>query len=140
MTSRPQLPPQPKDSQLKQALGLGIGIWDYMEKNQRELGDTFTLKLPGQGPMVWTAEQDVIRDVLKLREDQYDASLVQLPVDVGEQNTVFLNDKPGFDASAWKAARVSEAPLEPLKPILDMPPVRATETIRPVAVTSPLTG
>ncbi len=98
MTARPQLPPQPKDSQLKQALGLGIGIWDYMEKNQRELGDTFTLKLPGQGPMVWTAEQDVIRDVLKLREDQYDASLVQLPVDVGEQNTVFLNDKEHQDA------------------------------------------
>jgi alpha-L-rhamnosidase len=46
-------------------------------------------------------------------------------------------DKAGFDASAWQAARVSEAPLEPLKPILDMPPVRATETIRPVAVTSP---
>lgn len=98
MTSRPQLPPQPNDSQLKQALGLGIGIWDYMEKNQRELGDTFTLKLPGQGPMVWTADQDVIRDVLKLREDQYDASLVQLPVDVGEQNTVFLNEKEHQDA------------------------------------------
>jgi alpha-L-rhamnosidase len=49
-------------------------------------------------------------------------------------------DKPGFDASAWKAARVSEAPLEPLKPLLDMPPVRATETIRPVAVTTPAKG
>ncbi len=49
-------------------------------------------------------------------------------------------DKPGFDASAWKAVRVTEAPLEPLKPLLDMPPVRATETIRPVAVTTPAKG
>lgn len=49
-------------------------------------------------------------------------------------------DKPGFDASAWEDARVTDAPLEPLKPILDMPPVRATETIRPVAVTSPAKG
>ncbi len=49
-------------------------------------------------------------------------------------------DKAGFDASAWKAVRVSDAPLEPLKPILDMPPVRATETIRPVAVNSPAKG
>lgn len=49
-------------------------------------------------------------------------------------------DKPGFDASAWKPVRLAEAPLEPLKPILDMPPVRATETIRPVAVTSPAKG
>jgi alpha-L-rhamnosidase len=49
-------------------------------------------------------------------------------------------DKPGFDDSGWQAARVSEAALEPLKPILDMPPVRATETIRPVAVTTPAKG
>lgn len=98
MNQKPQLPPQPNDSQFKQALGLGIGIWDYMEKNRREIGKTFTLKLPGQGPMVWTADQDVIRDVLKLREDQYDASLVQLPVDVGENNTVFLNDKEHQDS------------------------------------------
>jgi alpha-L-rhamnosidase len=49
-------------------------------------------------------------------------------------------DQPGFDASAWDDARVSEAPLEPLKPILDMPPVRTTGTMRPVAVTSPAKG
>lgn len=49
-------------------------------------------------------------------------------------------DKPGFDASSWKPARVNEAPLDPLEPILDMPPVRATETIRPVAITSPSAG
>jgi alpha-L-rhamnosidase len=49
-------------------------------------------------------------------------------------------DKPGFDSSAWKAARVTKSPQEPLKPLLDMPPVRATETITPVAVTSPAKG
>ena len=47
MSQQPQLPPIPKDSKIRQALGLGIGIWDYMEKNQRELGDVFTLTLPG---------------------------------------------------------------------------------------------
>ena len=46
-------------------------------------------------------------------------------------------DKPGFDASAWKPARVTDAPLDPLNPILEMPPVRATGTIKPVAITSP---
>lgn len=93
MTQTPQLPPIPNDSKVRQALGLGIGIWDYMEKNQRELGDTFTLTLPGQGPMVWTCDQDMIKDVLKLKEEQVDASLVQLPMDLGEENTVFLNEK-----------------------------------------------
>ena len=98
MSNKPKLPPIPKDNKVKQALGLGIGIWDYMEKNQRTFGDTFTLTLPGQGPMVWTADQAMIKDVLKLREEQYDASLVQLPMDLGENNTVFLNEKEHQDS------------------------------------------
>jgi alpha-L-rhamnosidase len=49
-------------------------------------------------------------------------------------------DEPGFDASSWKPARVTDAPLDPLKPILDMPPVRKTGAIRPVAITSPAPG
>ncbi len=93
-----ELPPTPKDSQFRQALGLGIGIWDYFEKNQRELGDVFTLKLPGQGPMVWTADVEMIKDILKLTEDKYDQSKVQLPVDLGEFNTVFMNEKAHQDS------------------------------------------
>ncbi|PIE40748.1 MAG: hypothetical protein CSA49_06905 [Gammaproteobacteria bacterium] len=98
MTQQAQLPPSPKDNKFKQALGLGIGIWDYMEKNQRELGDVFTLTLPGQGPMVWTADVEMIKDILKLTEDKYDQSLVQLPMDLGEKNTVFLNEKAHQDS------------------------------------------
>lgn len=98
MSSKAQLPPIPNDSKIKQALGLGIGIWDYMEKNQRELGDVFTLTLPGQGPMVWTSDTKMIKDILKLTEDKYDQSLVQLPMDLGEQNTVFLNEKAHQDS------------------------------------------
>jgi len=49
-------------------------------------------------------------------------------------------DTAGFDASSWKAVRVTDAPMEPLMPILDMPPVRATETIPAMAVTSPTQG
>ncbi|MCG8313859.1 MAG: cytochrome P450, partial [Pseudomonadales bacterium] len=98
MTQKAQLPPSPKDSKFRQALGLGIGIWDYMEKNQRELGDVFTLTLPGQGPMVWTADVEMIKDILKLTEDKYDQSLVQLPMDLGEKNTVFLNEKAHQDS------------------------------------------
>jgi len=49
-------------------------------------------------------------------------------------------DKPGFDASTWKPVRATDAQLDPLKPLLGMPPVRATEIITPVAVTSPAKG
>lgn len=48
-------------------------------------------------------------------------------------------DNAGFDASAWKTVRVSDAPLETLKPILDMPPVRETETF-PVLSIKPISG
>ena len=98
MSQQPQLPPVPKDSKFRQALGLGIGIWDYMDKNQRDFGDSFTLTLPGQGPMVWTSNQKMIKDILNLKEEQVDASLVQLPMDLGEQNTVFLNEKAHQDS------------------------------------------
>ncbi len=49
-------------------------------------------------------------------------------------------DKPGFDDSAWRAANVTDHPLDPLKPILDMPPVRAAESFPATAVTEPKPG
>jgi len=68
------------------------------------------------------------------------------------RNSIFLGEErdarlekpdwntPNFDASSWKPVRVTDSPLEPLVPILDMPPVRDRETVIPVAVTSPATG
>jgi alpha-L-rhamnosidase len=49
-------------------------------------------------------------------------------------------DKPGYDDSKWREARATSDSLEPLRPILDMPPVLATEVIPAVAVTSPKEG
>lgn len=49
-------------------------------------------------------------------------------------------DRAGFDASSWKSARVTDAPLEPLKPLLKMPPVRACKPLPAVAVTTPSAG
>jgi alpha-L-rhamnosidase len=46
-------------------------------------------------------------------------------------------DNPRFDAAKWRPARVTDAPLEPLRPLLDMPPVRAVRTFPAVAVTTP---
>ena len=93
MIDKTKLPPIPKESKFKQALGLGIGIWDYFDEKQQELGDTYTLTFPGQGPMVWTADPKMIIDILKLQRHQIDGSLVQLPFDLGESNLVFSNDE-----------------------------------------------
>jgi alpha-L-rhamnosidase len=48
-------------------------------------------------------------------------------------------DQAGFDASDWTEARVTDDPLEPLRP-LAMPPVRAGKPIPAKAVTSPAPG
>lgn len=48
-------------------------------------------------------------------------------------------DKAGFDASAWKPARVTEDTLDALQPI-ETPPVRLLEAIPAVAVTTPAPG
>ena len=48
-------------------------------------------------------------------------------------------DKAGFDASAWKPARVTEDALDVLQPI-ETPPVRSLEAIPAVAVTTPAPG
>ncbi len=57
---------------------------------------------------------------------------------LGEERDARLSldgwDKPGFDTAKWKPVRVSNAPLEPLKPLLDMPPVRETETFLAASV------
>jgi alpha-L-rhamnosidase len=45
--------------------------------------------------------------------------------------------RAGFDATEWQSVRVTDAPLEPLCPLLEMPPVRAGETFPAVAVTTP---
>lgn len=98
MSQKAQLPPIPKENKFKQALGLGIGIWDYFDEKQKELGDTYTLTFPGQGPMVWTCDPKMIIDILKLQRHQIDGSLVQLPFDLGESNLVFSNNEEHHDS------------------------------------------
>lgn len=49
-------------------------------------------------------------------------------------------DRAGFNAPNWRPARVDEAPLDGLHPLLEMPPVRATGMIPAMAVTSPVKG
>ena len=89
----PKLPPAPKEWQIKQAMHIGFDLWDNMAKWQKEFGDAFTTKLPGQGPMVWVCDPKMVKDVFSLKPDQYDPSLVQIPMDIGEDTTLFLNNK-----------------------------------------------
>lgn len=60
---------------------------------------------------------------------------------LGEERDAHLEeagwDAPGFDDSKWRDARVTPHALDPLHPILDMPPVRATEVLPAISIQSP---
>lgn len=99
MTMPTQLPPKAKENKFKQALSIGSRHWEYFNEKQQELGDTFTLTLPGlAGPTVWTGDPDVIKDVLRLKRHQHDATKTQIPFELGESNILFQNDDEHNDA------------------------------------------
>lgn len=98
MATEPQLPPIPKGGKIKHALSLGVNIWNNLDKYQEEYGDSFTLTLPGQGPMVWTGDPEVVKDTFALKPEQYNPYEVQIPIDVGEQCVLFENFKKHQDS------------------------------------------
>jgi len=98
MSEQPQLPPIPKGGKIKHALSLGVDIWNNLDKYQAEYGDSFTLILPNQGPMVWTGDPEVVKDTFALQPDEYDPFEVQIPIDVGEQCVLFENFKKHQDS------------------------------------------
>jgi cytochrome P450 len=98
MSAKPQLPPVPKGGKIKHALSLGIDVWNNLDRYQAECGDSFTLMLPNQGPMVWTGDPDVVKDTFALSPDQYNPFEVQIPIDVGEQCVLFENFKKHQDS------------------------------------------
>ncbi len=63
---------------------------------------------------------------------------------LGEERDARLSlpgwDRPGFAGSKWQPARVVDASLETLRPLLETPPVRAFSPIPAVAVTTPSAG
>ena len=98
MSQQPQLPQIPKGGKIKHALSLGLDIWNNLDRFQDEYGDSFTLTLPGQGPMVWTGDPAVVKDIFSLKPEQYDPFAVQIPIDVGEECVLFQNFKKHQDS------------------------------------------
>lgn len=94
MTMQAQLPPGPKQSAIKTAIDFGKDSWGFMEQCQKEFGDAFTLILPGQPPAVWVNNPEMVRSIFSLKAEQIDQSHMMMPVDIGEDNVLFQNDKP----------------------------------------------
>ncbi|AUM12195.1 cytochrome P450 [Ketobacter alkanivorans] len=93
MTTHAQLPPGPKEFKFKQAMKMGLSIYDYLQQCGDEFGDAFTLNLPGMEPMVWVSRPDMVKSFFSLKPDEIDQSKLAIPIDIGDNQTGFLNNE-----------------------------------------------
>lgn len=98
MTQTLPLPPGPTESRFKQAMKMGMGIYDYLSECHEKFGDAFTLRFPGMDPLVWVASPDMARDFFNLKPEQIDQSQLMIPIDIGDNQTGFLNNKEHQDS------------------------------------------
>lgn len=88
-----ELPPARAGMKMRQGMKLVSNPYAYLKGCRDELGDTFTLLLPGTEPMIWSADPEIIKASFKLKGDEIDASRIGVPFDVGEDSITFINDK-----------------------------------------------
>lgn len=98
MTTQAALPPGPTEAKFKQAMKMGLGIYDYLTECHEKYGEAFTLNLSGMAPMVWVTDRDMVQSFFNLRPEQIDQSKLPIPIDIGDDSTGFLNNKEHQDA------------------------------------------
>lgn len=92
------LPPGPTESKFKQAMKMGMGIYEYLSECHAKYGDAFTLRFPGLDPLVWVASPEMAKDFFNLKPEQIDQRQLMIPIDVGDNQTGFLNNKEHQDS------------------------------------------
>lgn len=138
-------------SEGKNCLGLILGNGWYHPLplrmwGQRNIRDTLATGRPRVIGLLVVEHPDGTRTTLTTGPGwtTHSGPTVRNSVFLGEERDARLAlpgwDRAGFDTSPWQPARVADAPLEPLKPLLAMPPVRATGTMPAMAVTTPAPG
>lgn len=98
MSQAISLPPGPTEAKYKQAMKMGLGIYEYLSECHEKFGDAFTLNLPGMAPMVWVADPAMVQSFFNLKPDEIDQSKLPIPIDVGDNQTGFLNNKEHQDS------------------------------------------
>ncbi|HET8708215.1 MAG TPA: cytochrome P450, partial [Pseudomonadales bacterium] len=98
MSKASLLPPGPTEAKYKQAMKMGLGIYEYLSECHKKFGDAFTLNLPGMAPMVWVASPEMAKSFFNLKPEELDQSKLPIPIDVGDNQTGFINNKEHMDS------------------------------------------
>ncbi|WP_163745999.1 cytochrome P450 [Mycolicibacterium helvum] len=87
------LPPGPRLPMAVQTAAWIARPWEFMKRSAARYGDTFTLKLAGEGAMVMVSHPDAVKDVFTLSPDVAnagEANRILLPV-VGGSSVLLLD-------------------------------------------------
>jgi cytochrome P450 len=87
------LPPGPPAPAIVQALRFARDPFGFLTDCSAQYGDLFTLRLPGQPPIIVTSAPELVRQCFALRPTQPRRPL-PLSANVGEQSLIFLDGAP----------------------------------------------
>src|SRR5512135_3542344 len=85
------LPPGPKVPALVQAIRFGRAPYEYLAECAREVGDPFTLRMPGDPPRIVFSDPALVRQVFAMRADDIRLEGQAFPLNLGERALLFLD-------------------------------------------------
>jgi cytochrome P450 len=85
------LPPGPSMHPIRQALRFGADPYGFLAECRRELGDVFTLRLPGDAPRVVLCDPAHIKQVFAFGADDYSADGQGVHINLGPRSVLFSN-------------------------------------------------
>lgn len=87
----PALPPGPAAHPLRQAAALGRDPYGFFADCQREFGDVFTIRLPGDPPRVVLCDPAHIEDFIRLPATSYRSDLQSIHLNIGRNSVLFTD-------------------------------------------------
>lgn len=90
-TATSRLPPGPREPAAVQAFRFGRDPYKYLADCEREHGDTFSFRLPGDPVRVITSNAEYLKQIFALRPDQFCAALQSMHMNLGSSSVVFLD-------------------------------------------------
>ena len=89
--TRPELPPGPRAPALVQAARFGKSPYAYLSECARDVGDPFTLQLPGDPPRVVYSDPALVKQTFALRAEDIRVEDQAFPLNLGERALLFLD-------------------------------------------------
>jgi cytochrome P450 len=85
------LPAGPRHSQVRQMIEMGAHPFAFLDRCRREFGDVFTVRLPGQGPMVFIGDSAAVRWVFSQPRSAFTHANDLVGIVIGDRSVLFMD-------------------------------------------------